>query len=279
MERRIVADSAINRFKVDNAALATVPMKIIAGNRTYVDDERLDVRQMVKDLSAFKGRSSTACPSPEEWTEAFADADEVFCITISSSLSGSHNAAQVAAREYMENHPDRRVLVIDSLSAGGEMGLLAECLGNMIAKGMTFDEIAAALPDVQANHQLVFCLQSVRSLANNGRINPAIAALIGILGMRLVGRASDHGELEMMSKCRGDKKALTGILSAIDTLGYKGGRMHIDHCSNPTLANAVASALKARYPSAPITIGDNTGLCSYYAEEGGMIIGFNTEPL
>lgn len=276
MVRRIVADSSVNRFQMPGVDYATVPMKIMAGSRTYEDNERCDVRQMVKDLAAFKGRTSTACPSPDEWTEAFGDADEVFCITISSSLSGSFNAAQVAAREYMENHPGCRVLVLDSLSTGAEMYLMAERIAEMIAQDASFDAIAEEMVEHQKHHRLLFCLQSVRSLANNGRISPAIAALIGMLGVRLVGCASDKGELEMMSKGRGDKKALSGLMEAMNKLGYVGGRMHIDHCNNEPMANAVMSMVKKLFPNARITLGACTALCSYYAEEGGLIIGFAT---
>lgn len=277
MERRIVSDSSINHMRLPfYGNYATVPMKILAGGRTYVDDEYCDVRQMVKDLSVFKGRTSTACPSPDEWTEAFGDADEVFCLTISSNLSGSFNAAQVAAREYMENHPGRRVLLMDSLSTGAEMYLMAERLAQLFEQNKTFDEIVAAMEDHQKHHNLIFCLQSVRSLANNGRLNPAIAALIGMLGVRLVGCASEKGELEMMAKCRGDKKALTGIQEALAKLGYVGGRMHIEHCNNVGFAETIKAQVMKLFPSAAITMGETTALCSYYAEEGGILIGFAT---
>lgn len=277
MERRIVSDSSINHMRLPfYGNYATVPMKILAGGRTYVDDEYCDVRQMVKDLSVFKGRTSTACPSPDEWTEAFGDADEVFCLTISSNLSGSFNAAQVAAREYMENHPGRRVLLLDSLSTGAEMYLMAERLAQLFEQNKTFDEIVAAMEDHQKHHNLIFCLQSVRSLANNGRLNPAIAALIGMLGVRLVGCASEKGELEMMAKCRGDKKALTGIQEALAKLGYVGGRMHIEHCNNVGFAETIKAQVMKLFPSAAITMGETTALCSYYAEEGGILIGFAT---
>lgn len=275
MERRIVSDSSINQRKLSfYANYATVPMKIMAGSRTYVDDDCCDVHQMVKDLAVFKGRTSTACPSPDEWLEAFGDADEVFCLTISSNLSGSFNAAQVAAREYMESHPGRRVLLLDSLSTGAEMYLMAEHIAQLIDENKTFDEITAIMEEHQKHHHLIFCLQSVRSLANNGRLNPAIAALIGMLGVRLVGCASERGELEMMSKCRGDKKALAGVMDALSKLGYIGGRLHIEHCNNESFASTLKAQITKLFPAASVTLGEMTALCSYYAEEGGLIIGF-----
>lgn len=66
MTHRIVADSAADLLTLSLAPFSSVPLKITAGEHTYVDDEALDVSGMVNALRAFKGRSRTACPSPDE---------------------------------------------------------------------------------------------------------------------------------------------------------------------------------------------------------------------
>ena len=79
------------------------------------------------------GKSSTACPSTQDWTEAFGDAENVFCVTLTSALSGSYNSARVAGEEYMETHPGRKVHVVDTLSAGPELRLVVEKLRELAA--------------------------------------------------------------------------------------------------------------------------------------------------
>ena len=183
MKYRIVADSSSDLRSLSTVEFASAPLKITIDKETFVDDDQLDLPAMQSALRAFKGASHTACPSPEEWINAFGDADRVFCITITSTLSGCYNSAMLAAREYEAAHPGRKVHVIDSLSTGPEMALIAEKIEKLILEKVDFEEIKAKIKDYLSHTHLSFILQSVRNLANNGRVNPAVAALVGLLGI------------------------------------------------------------------------------------------------
>ena len=58
--------------------------------------------------------------------------------------------------------------------------------------------------------------------------------------------------------------------------GYRGGKVRIHHAENPDAAGALAASLRERFPEADIEILPCAGLCSYYAERGGVIVGFET---
>ena len=75
---------------------------------------------MLKELKSYKGKSSTSCPNVGDWLAAFGDAQYVLCVTITATLSGSYNAAMQAKAHYEEMYPDRKVYVLNSLSAGAE---------------------------------------------------------------------------------------------------------------------------------------------------------------
>ena len=274
MNFKIVADSSADMLTLDGAAFANAPLKINVGERVFVDDDALNLKEMVDVLRAYKGRTSSACPNPDEFLAAFGDADRVFCITISSNLSGSCNAARLAAAQYEEEHPQRKVYIIDSLSAGAELTMIAYKLAEMIAAGMEYEAICVAITDYQAHTRTLFMLQSVHNLANNGRLNPAVAALVGMLGIRMVGKASDHGTLELTSKARGDKRALGELVAHMKKEGYAGGLVRIHHCMNETGANMIRELVLGAFPQARIVIGKLRGLCSYYAESGGIIVGY-----
>lgn len=274
MQYKIVSDSTADLLSLSQVDFTSVPLKITVGDVTYVDDETVDLEAMEKQLREFKGRTCTACPSPSEYHAAFGDADRVFCITITSTLSGSFNAAQVAAREYEEDHPDRKVFVIDSLSTGPEMALVIYKLEEMITSGMDYEDICREITHYLAHTRLMFVLQSIRNLANNGRVSPAVAALVGLLGIRIVGRASDHGDLQPTAKCRGDKRALSQLIADMRSLGYEGGKVLIHHCGNLPGAQALKDNLAKLFPQAQILIDRARGLCSFYAEEHGLLVGF-----
>lgn len=278
MQFKIVADSSSDIRTLAQVEFASVPLKITFGKKTYVDDDQLDVSNLVAELREYKGKTVTACPSPEDWLTSFGEADYVLCITITSTLSGSCNAARLAAREYEENHLGRRVHVIDTLSAGPEIKLMAEKLESLILRGVDFDALIEEAAAYLKRTRLVFSLKSLHNLVQNGRVSPAVGMLAGLLGIRVVGKASDRGDLEPMAKCRGDKKALQEIFSSMCQMGYKGGKARIDHCFNEEFASTLKGMLLSRFPGADVIIDRTSGLCSYYAEEGGVLIGFETEP-
>lgn len=275
MKVKIIADSAANLQILDGVDFASVPLTIVTDVKEYVDDASLDVEQMVNDLRVYKGKSGTACPGVGDWLEAFGDAEEIYCVTIISTLSGSYNAALTAKRQYEEEHPGRRVFVLDSYSAGAEMKILAEKLKELVLAGKDFDTICSEITEYkEKNTCLVFCLGSLRNLANNGRVNPAVAAISGIIGIRVVGDVSEDGQLHPTDKCRGEKKTLVTILANMKRLGYAGGQVIIDHCYGEETANALKGIIIAEFPNADVRVERTTGLCSFYAEKGGLMIGF-----
>ena len=274
MKIRIVADSSANMRTNEGENFISVPLKITAGEKNFVDDETLDVKVMADYLASYNGKSGSACPGTGEWIEAFGDADWVFAVTITSNLSGSYNAARVAMEEYLEEHPEKKVYVIDSLSAGPELKLTVEKLQELIAAGKDFDTICKEIEEYKETTYLEFNLKSLRNLANNGRVSPAVAKLAGIIGLHLVGRASTVGTLEPTDKVRGEKKAIAAIYKNMKGLGYKGGKVRIDHCINPPAADKLAEIIRAEYPDADIVIDVCGGLCCFYAEVGGLMVGF-----
>ena len=210
--RKIVADSSANLMKLEHIPFAAAPLKIIAGDREFVDDETLDLADMVSFFSTYKGRSQTSCPNPDDWLCAFGDADEVYCVAITSGLSGSYNAACIAREMYLEAHPERKVYVIDSLSAGPELTLIVEKLEQLLLEEKSFEEICDYMPGYLHKTGLLFSLESLNNFAANGRVSPAVAKLAGVLGIRIVGKASDAGTLEPTDKCRGEAKAVSTIM-------------------------------------------------------------------
>lgn len=274
MQYKIVADSSSDVLNLSEVPFASVPLKITAAGRTYVDDETLDVAGMVADIRACKEKTVTACPAPADWMKAFGDAERVFCVTITSGLSGSCNAARLAAQDYQEKYPDRRVYVVDSLSAGPELRLMIEKLEKLILAGHDFDTIVQEIEAYRKRTFLLFTLQSLHNFVVNGRVSPALGTLVGLLGIRIVGRASEKGDLQPLDKCRGDRKALQSLMNHLKELGYRGGRLCIDHCQNEGFAHTLRDAILKVFPNAAISIGLTRGLCSYYAEEGGVLMGF-----
>jgi DegV family protein with EDD domain len=252
---------------------------VTLGDREYRDDLGDTVPHPDFYRAMTEGADTkTAQINVDEYMTYFAallqEGKDVVHVVLSSGLSGSYNSARVAAEEYMPMHPGRRVHVVDTLSAGPELRLVVEKLQELILEGRSFDEIVEEIEKYHKRSFLIFSLQSLHNFVANGRVSPALGALVGLLGIRVVGRASEQGTLEPLSKVRGDKKALSEIVRIMKELGWKGGRVRIAHNENATMAETLREALRALYSKLDVTIDRCRGLCSYYAEKGGLLVGF-----
>jgi len=274
MKIKLVSDSSSNLRRMDGVNFSSVPLKIITDEKEYVDTPELNVTGMVHDLSQYKGKSGSSCPNAHDWQESFEEADTVFGVTISSNLSGSYAAALQAQEDYLEAHPDANVYIHDSLSAGPEMQLALEKLKELVAGGCSFEAVRDRLKEYAKTTHLLFALQSMKNLANNGRISPAAAAISSALGIRVVGRASEEGRLQPLHKCRGEKLMLRTILKEMVERGWKGGKVRIAHCLNSEAAAQLAEMLRKLHPACSLEILPCTALCSFYAEKGGLLIGY-----
>lgn len=274
---KIVADSSANLMALSEIAFSPAPLKIITSEKEYTDNASIDVAAMVDELAHYKGRSSSSCPNCEDWLNAFGESQYIFCATITSGLSGSYNSAMMAKQAYESEHPDRRVYVLDSLSAGPEITLAVEKMQGLILQGLEFDDIANEIENYKARTGLLFSLESMKNFANNGRVSPIVAKAAGLLGIRIVGKASDEGTLQPLHKCRGEERALKTIIDELQAHGLKNGRVIIAHTFNLTAAERLKSMIAEQLGTTDIKITENLGLCSFYAEKGGLLVGFEKQ--
>lgn len=275
MQFKIVSDSAADLLSLSDVPYASAAMHVIVDGRDFADNAAVDLAAMDAALRGSK-RSSTACPGLGAWLDAFGDAETVFCVTMTSALSGSHAAALLAKEDYEQRHPGRTVYVIDSLSAGPELLLLIERLRTLLLSGLSGEEVYREILAYHKRTKLFFSLESLSNLAKNGRVSPLVAKLTGILGIRLIGEASEKGELHPLDKCRGEQKALAAIWEHMRACGFSGGRVSIGHNNNRTAAEALRRLILKEMPHAQIDIHPLRALCSYYAERGGLLVGVET---
>ncbi len=271
---KIVADSSCDLLVLDNADFCCSPMKIITAENEFVDDENLNVDVMVDFFGKYKNKSKSSCPNVSDWLNAFGDADDVICVTITSGLSGSYNSACAAKKIYEEENDGKRVFVLDTLSAGPEITLIVKKLEEYIAGGMQFEDICENIKEYSKNTGLIFMLKSLKNFANNGRVSPIVAKIVGIAGICIAGRASDEGTLEPTHKCRGEQKALETLLSDLEKYGLKKGKVSLGHCRNEKAAIRLKQMIEEKFKGALVEIHQMRGLCCFYAEDGGLLVGF-----
>lgn len=275
---KIVADSGCDYKELANLAPDTlfeiVPLTVRIEEQQFLDDATLDIDQMMEAMYASSDAAGSACPSPQAYEQAYKGADNVIVLTLTGSLSGSYNSARVAREMFLEEHPAVNIHLIDTLSAGGEMDLLVGEINRLIASGLDYDGVVSAITEYQKRTKLLFVLAKVNNLVKNGRLSKLVGAVVGLLNIRMVGEASSEGKLELLQKARGHKKSVTIAFEEILKAGYKGGRVVIAHRNNEKFCQQFSELVHNRYPNALIEALPTSGLCSFYAEENGLLMGY-----
>lgn len=279
MTWRIVADSSCDLpeslFKSKVATFSNIPLRFMIGGKEYIDNEALNIDEMLDAMSSCKESSSSACPSPEAFASAYMEADNVIVFTISHNLSGCYNSAVLAKEMVLEQHPEKKIHVVDTLATAGSMVLCIEKANELIESGKNFEEVVAEIDTYVKNIYLLFTLSSYENLVKAGRVSKFSGYLATQLGIRTLAGASPEGTIEILQKIRGEKKVYKAIVERMaEKVNLAERRVYIHHCNNLEGATKIKELLLELAPTCEIHILPTRGLTSYYAERGGLIISY-----
>ncbi len=273
----IVSDSSCDIRALEDlspgVSFALVPFKITIGQREYTDLPGLDVEQMLQAMTEYSGTSTSACPSPGEWASLFEQADNVIALTISSNLSGSYAAAMAAQHLVLEAFPEKNIFVLDTLSDAGALASAAHLANRLIGQGESFDGVCRALREFNDAGHILFALSSFENLVKNGRVSRLVGFVAGHLHMRVLGRRTKDGRIDFFYKTRGERRVLAKILEEMADTGFDGSRpVVISHCLNPGAAQTLRQQITERWSAAQVRVIPCGGLCSFYAQQQGIIL-------
>ncbi len=256
------------------------PLTITIDDTHYVDDGTVDIPPYLAAMKASKNPVRSACPSPDLYAEDIKAADDdCFIITLSSKLSGSHNAAVLGVQLAEEDMPEKKVHVFDSESASAGETYLALMIHDLIAAGKSFEQIVETVEEKIRSMHTLFVLDSLDNLVKNGRISKAVALLANVLSIRLLMSDDGHGAIKNISKARGIKGALTQMVETCrkhtEGLAAASQRLVISYCNCPERARQVRDMIREKCPAiGEIVMTPTSALSSMYANDGGVVIAY-----
>ncbi|MCL2491476.1 MAG: DegV family protein, partial [Coriobacteriia bacterium] len=251
------------------------PLTVIVGEKEFVDDDNLDVDEMMSEMKAYQGPTTSACPSVGTYAESFRRAKNTICVTITSQLSASYESALQAKEMVEAEDPTRNIHVVDSRATSGKMTLIAEEAERLIKKGLSFSEVARLADEARDSIMLFFSLASFDNLIKNGRM-PKYQGMLGqILKMRPVAYATKEGTIEILDKPRGEKAMLRKMVERMQEFrNLEDKSVIISHCNAEEVALKLKEKLEETANLKSIRVMPTRGLCSFYTDEGGFIVGY-----
>ncbi len=278
MAIKIVVDSCcdVTPQMKNDMNLSIAPLTLYVEDKTFVDDETLDIQDLLQSMKKSKKAAKTACPSPEEYMNLYKGEDSVFVVTLSSALSGSYNSAVLAKKMLLEEVGNKFIHVFDSLSACVGETLVSLKISELASNGLSETEIVQKVNDYIKEMKTLFLLENLDNLVKNGRINPVIAKIISVLNIRPIMGSTDEGTIQLVEKARGFKKAFTRLAEIIGEQGeqIEDKVLGIAHCNCFERALAFKEEALKRYNFKDIVIVEMRGVSTIYANDGGIVIAF-----
>lgn len=254
----------------------TVPLTIHVGERSFVDNNDLCQETLLHAMSSYPEAPHTACPSPAEYLDAFeASEGDIYVVTLSAVLSGSHNCARQAAMMFLENHPERNIYVFNSCSASAGEVLLALKLNKLAAAGAPFHEVVRMGDAFIAEMNTLFILETLDNLKKNGRLTKTQAALTGALKIKLLMGATPEGEICKRGQALSMKQGLGKLVQMISAdEKHRGRTLCIAHCTCRERAEELRMQALKHCDFRNVIICSTHGISTVYANSGGIVCAY-----
>ena len=276
---KIVVDSCcdLTGQMLKDPRFIKVPLTIRSNGSSFIDNETFDQADLLWAMKQSEEAPSTACPSPQSYLDAYQGPEEedVYVVTLSALLSGSHNSAEQARMLMEEDHPNKNVYVFNSCSASSGEVLVALKVRELAESGAPFKHVVREVEQFIYQMQTMFVLETLENLRKNGRLTRLQSVITGALKIKLLMGATPEGEICKLGQTLSMKQALSKMVDRMATDPAHAGRtLAICHCNCLDRAFQVKAMAEQRCKFAHILILEAGGITSVYANDGGIVTAY-----
>ena len=277
MSFKIVVDSCcdLSPQMLQDPCFVRVPLTIRVEDSTFVDDETFDQADLLWCMRQSEQSPSTSCPAPQAYLDAYQGAEDVYVVTLSALLSGSHNSAEQARMMLEEDEPGVNIHVFNSCSAAAGEVLVALKIRELAASGMPFKHVVREVEQFIYKMQTMFVLETLENLRKNGRLTRLQAVITGALKIKLLMAGTPEGEICKLGQALTMKQALTKMVDKVASdPEHPGRKLVISHCNCLERAFQVKKMLEEKCRLSDILIVDAKGITTVYANDGGIVVAY-----
>ena len=252
------SDSDLPFSYVDQLDLSMVYMPYIIDGKEYMDDlgRAGGQKEYFDNMRAGAAPSTSLLPMGaylDIFEPILAEGKDILFIAFSSQLSGTMNNARSAAEELLEKYPERKILIVDTLSISAPQSILVLKAHELYRAGKPMEEVAAWLEENKLRAQAWFTVDDLKYLRRGGRISAVAATMGTLLDLKPIITETKEGKLVSTDKVRGRKSALRLIADkAAENIDDPANAMPIImHADAPEDAARLEKLLRERMPELP----------------------------
>ena len=278
MSFKIAVDSCcdLTALMRKDPCFVKVPLTIRCNGSTFVDDDTFDQADLLWSMKQSESAPATSCPSPQSYLDAYQGPEEdIYVVTLSALLSGSHNSAEQARLLLEEEQPGKKVHVFNSCSAASGEVLVALKIRELAGAGLPFEQVVREVEQYIYRMQTLFVLESLENLRKNGRLTKLQAVVTSALRIKLFCGATPEGEICKLGQALSVKQALGKLIDkAASDPEHRGRVAAICHCNCLERAFLVKEQLEARCQFSDVLILEAGGITTVYANDGGIVVAY-----
>lgn len=200
---------------------------------------------------------------------------DILYVAFSSGLSTTVNSAHMAADELLQQYPERKIIIVDTLAASAGGGLMVYMAVEKKKTGASLEENAAYIESLIPHHCIWFTVDDLEYLKRGGRVSPTVAFVGSLLGIKPVLQMDSEGHLIKVSTARGRKKSIEAMADKFGELAYnKGDPIFISHGQCLDEAQELADMLKERYGAEVTLITDIGPIIGSHSGPGTIALFF-----
>ena len=276
---KIVVDSCcdLTGQMLKDPHFVKVPLTIRSNGSSFIDNETFDQADLLWAMKQSDDAPATACPSPQSYLDAYQgpEDEDVYVVTLSALLSGSHNSAEQAKLLMEEDHPNKNVYVFNSCSASSGEVLVALKVRELAESGAPFKHVVREVEQFIYQMQTLFVLETLENLRKNGRLTRLQSVITGALKIKLLMAATPEGEICKLGQMLSMKQALSKMVDHMaNDPAHAGRTLAICHCNCLDRAFQVKAMAEQRCKFAHILILEAGGITSVYANDGGIVTAY-----
>ncbi len=252
---QIITDSGADLTETmqKSRTIEILPMEIEINGSVRKPSTELDLKHMYHDMR-HKSVYKTSQVPLEQFLSVFERYAKqhvsILYIGLSSKLSGTVSAADMAAREIRERYPDVQIEIIDSKCATIGYGRAVLAAYDMAMQGASLETIKQTVLDLTAHTEHLFTVSKLEYLVRGGRLSAAAAAIAGTLNIKPILNVDKNGELIAIEKIRGEKKLKQRMADLVAELsgGLSEQTIYIVHGDDEAAADEMIGLIRERTP-------------------------------
>lgn len=271
---RIITDSScdLNKYIIEKYDITLVPLNVSFGEDVYVDGE-LSKKEFYEKMRNSKTLPKTSCPSPERFMKSYEGEEDIIVFTLSSTLSGTYSAAQLAKNMILEENPNKKIAVIDTKTGSIAQGQYIIKAAKMIEEGKSFEEIVETIEKIKENRFFFGTLETLDNAVKGGRVNPMAGKLINALNMKIIIRVGEH-EVKPIDTARGTNNSIKKLVDKIIDTAQKENctSLAIAHGECLEKAEKIKDMILKKHNFEDVSISEIGAVMGTYAAEGAILV-------